>query len=110
MRRQAATPGVFIPPNLDKADKEICGEVIESMNAIKCLYTSSRRYAMLVAESLDGDTFERSIMPVYYTSEGEAGAWTHAGFFNNTLNSFMNHAADGFYQAQLRMSRFPGIL
>ena len=80
------------------------------MNAIKCLYTSSRRYAMLVAESLDGDTFERSIMPVYYTSEGEAGAWTHAGFFNNTLNSFMNHAADGFYQAQLRMSRFPGIL
>jgi len=81
------------------------------MNAIKCDYSSTdRRYVMLTAESLDADTLERSIMPVSYTTEGANGSWTHGSFFNNTMNSFMNHAADGFYQAQERLSRFPGII
>lgn len=80
------------------------------MNSIKCTYSGTRRYVQLVAESLDGDTFDRTISPVYYTTEGDNGDWTHAGFFNNTLNSYQNHAADGFYQAQERLSRFPGIV
>jgi len=50
------------------------------------------------------------ISPVYYTTEGDNGSWTHDGFFNNTLNSYMNHASDGFYSAQKRLNRFPGIV
>jgi len=37
------------------------------------------------------------IAPVYITSEGPNGAWTQGGFFNNTLNAYMMHGADGFY-------------
>lgn len=29
---------------------------------------------------------------------------------NNKLNSYMDHVWDGFYQGQIRMSRFPGIV
>lgn len=81
------------------------------MNSIKCVYKNKRRYVQLVSESLDDDTWDRSIMPVFITTEGEDADWTQAGYFNNTLNSFASHKLDGYYKtAQKRLSRFPGII
>lgn len=54
---------------------------------------------MLVFESLDPDTMDRSIQPINILNE-ETG-------FNNTVNSYMDHVWDGFYTGQLRLSRFP---
>lgn len=52
----------------------------------------------LYFESLDGDTWKRSVQPVVITnSDG----------YKNVLNSFMDHGWDGFYTSQLRLSRFP---
>lgn len=92
------------------ADAAICDQGDNDTNAIKCTYTNNRRYVQLVSESLDADKKERMIAPVFITTEGDDGAWTHAGFFNNTLNAFANHEADGFYIAQKRLQRFPGIV
>ena len=57
---------------------------------------------MLVFESLDSDTMDRSIQPIFILNEATS--------FNNTLNSMMDHVWDGFYTGQTRMSRFPGLL
>ena len=35
VRRQTAPPGAYLPPNLNRADRDTCGLVIPSMNAIK---------------------------------------------------------------------------
>ena len=112
-RREEATPGIFIPRNLNRADRDICADPIESMNSIKCLYPGQhRRYVMLVTDSLDGDTMERVIGPTAITTEGLYGSWTKESFFNNTLNEYHQDGVDasGFYQAQKRRSRFPGIV
>jgi len=94
---QDPTPGVLIPKNPTVADAEICTPQSDDMNSYKCLYTTGRRYVQLISESLDSDRYERMIAPVYITSEGPNGAWTQGGFFNNTLNAYMMHGADGFY-------------
>jgi hypothetical protein len=57
---------------------------------------------MLVFESLDSDTMDRSIQPVHILNT--------AASYNNTLNSMMDHVWDGFYTGQTRISRFPGLL
>lgn len=49
-------------------------------------------------ESLDGDSYDRSVQPIYVTSD--------SGYYN-VLNSMMDHVWDGFYTGQTRISRFP---
>ena len=54
---------------------------------------------MLLFESLDADTEDRSIQPVVITNSVTG--------YSNALNSFMDHMWDGFYTGQKRLSRFP---
>jgi len=56
----------------------------------------------LLFESLDGDSMDRSVQPVYI-QEPEGG-------INNKLNSYMDHVWDGFYTGQKRESKFPSII
>jgi hypothetical protein len=51
-------------------------------------------------ESLDADGEDRSLQPVHIRQ-------TSGGYFNNKLNSFMDHMWDGFYTGQVRLPRFP---
>lgn len=57
----------------------------------------------MVIDSLDGDTYERSVQPVNLTYEGNTN-------YMNSMNSFMDHVWDGFYTGQTRLSRFPGVI
>ena len=57
------------------------------------------KLGILLFESLDSDTEDRTIQPVNITSE-ETG-------YTNDLNAFMDHRWDGFYTGQVRLSRFP---
>jgi hypothetical protein len=50
-------------------------------------------------ESLDGDTYDRSVQPIYITDDN--------GSYSSKLNSMMDHVWDGFYTGQTRLSRFP---
>jgi hypothetical protein len=54
---------------------------------------------ILLFESLDADTEDRSVQPVKLYSWN----WDYL----NLLNSMMDHCWDGFYTCQLRLSRFP---
>ena len=76
-----------------------CVDKRESMNGYIC---ENRNIGLLLFESLDSDTYDRSIQPINILNE-ETG-------FNNTLNSMMDHVWDGFYTGQLRLSRFPAQL
>jgi len=50
-------------------------------------------------ESEDVDKLDRSIQPIYAKLQGTR--------IDNKVNSFMDHVWDGFYQGQIRMTRFP---
>lgn len=65
-------------------------------NAWSC---SNQNIGVLLFESLDGDTWDRSVQPIYITEDG--------GAYSNKLNSMMDHVWDGFYTGQTRLSRFP---
>ena len=52
-------------------------------------------------ESLDGDTWDRSVQPIYITDDDIDNLYA------NKLNSMMDHVWDGFYTGQTRLSRFP---
>lgn len=54
---------------------------------------------MLLFESLDSDTMDRTIQPVSITGDDST--------FSNDLNSFMDHSWSNFYAGQKRLSRFP---
>lgn len=72
------------------------------MHAWKGYLCKNEYLGQLLFESLDGDTMDRTISPIYITNE-EYG-------FNNTLNSMMDHVWDGFYTGQKRLSRFPALV
>jgi hypothetical protein len=56
----------------------------------------------MLFESLDADKYDRSIAPVYFGITGTN--------INNTVNSYMDHAWDGFYTSQNRLSAFPTLI
>jgi hypothetical protein len=60
------------------------------------------KLGVLLFESQDPDTMDRSVQPIYVQLQGTA--------MNNKLNSFMDHGWDGFYTSQKRLSRFPTII
>ena len=57
---------------------------------------------MLIFESLDVDRYNRTFSPIIIRN--------NATNFTNTLNEFMDHLWDGFYSAELRLSRFPSVI
>ena len=69
------------------------------MNAYVC---DEEKLGILLFESLDDDKVDRSLQPIYLAMEGTE--------MSNKLNSFMDHLWDGFYQGQIRLSRFPGLV
>jgi hypothetical protein len=56
------------------------------MNGYAC---TARSLGLLLFESGDDDKYSRSMQPIYVRKQGTA--------MNNKLNSFMDHAWDGFY-------------
>jgi len=71
----------------------------EKMNAWTC---QEPKLSMIIFESEDPDTLDRSMQPIYTRQLGTG--------MNNKVNSFMDHVWDGFYSGQLRLSRFPIIV
>jgi len=69
------------------------------MNAYIC---KSGTLGVLMFESEDADTEDRSMQPIYISLNGTTMA--------NKLNSMMDHVWDGFYTGQKRLSRFPGLI
>jgi len=64
------------------------------------LYTCQQdKLGILLFESEDPDTLDRSMQPIYSQLQGTT--------MNNKVNSFMDHVWDGFYTGQTRLSRFP---
>jgi len=58
----------------------------EKMNAYTC---QDDRLGMLIFESEDDDTMDRSMQPIYSKKQGTG--------MSNKVNSFMDHVWDGFY-------------
>jgi len=58
----------------------------------------------MIFESLDADTYDRSVQPVTIVQAGVKDG------FRNVLNSYMDHVWDGFYTGQTRLSRFPSMI
>lgn len=54
---------------------------------------------MLIFESEDDDTMDRSMQPIYSRMQNTS--------MNSKVNSFMDHVWDGFYSGQIRRSMFP---
>lgn len=71
-------------------------ETVSAWNAAHCINT---KLGVLLFESLDADTSDRTIQPITLTQ--------NVTNYSNTVNSFMDHVWDGFYTGQLRLSRFP---
>ena len=70
------------------------------MNAYFCADPDQElppQIGVLVFESLDQDSRTRTVSPVIITNESG---------YENIINSFMDHAWDGFYTSQNRLSRF----
>jgi hypothetical protein len=68
-------------------------------NAFVC---KNPNLGVLFFESLDADTDDRSVQPIYVTNE-VTGA-------KDVLNSMMDHTWDGFYTGQKHLSRFPSMI
>ena len=62
-------------------------------------YCQNRNLGVLIFESRDPDTNDRSLQPIEIYSEESK--------FYTKVNSFMDHVWDGFYTGQVRLSRFP---
>jgi hypothetical protein len=58
---------------------------------------------ILVWESQDPDSIDRSIQPIYINYNQDKSK-------QNKLNSYMDHNCDSFYNSQQRISRFPGLV
>lgn len=63
------------------------------------------KIGVLLFESLDGDTWDRSVQPIIITNDNDA-----RNDYVNVVNSMMDHVWDGFYTGQTRLSRFPAQL
>jgi hypothetical protein len=79
---------------------------MESINGHICSDISDTEklgVGILVWESQDPDSIDRSIQPIYirYDEKEEN---------QNKLNSYMDHNCDSFYNSQQRISRFPGLI
>lgn len=70
-------------------------------NSFLCTGENSKKIGIMVFESLDSDTWDRSVQPIVVTGNEQGST------YKNMLNSAMDHVWDGFYTGQTRLSRFP---
>jgi hypothetical protein len=75
-------------------------EKMESINGHIC---SNNDMGILVWESQDPDSIDRSIQPILIRMNEDEATF-------NKLNSYMDHNCDSFYNSQQRISRFPGLV
>lgn len=73
----------------------------ELMNGYVCSAVATD-LGMLIFESLDDDSWDRSLQPIYMEMDGTDQ--------NNVVNAFMDKVWDTFYTGQVRMSRFPVVV
>jgi hypothetical protein len=91
----------LIPWTKDYTDQfPDCGPKIEKMNGHMC---TTNDLGILVWESQDPDSIDRSIQPIHYRIKESLVNY-------NKLNSYMDHNCDSFYNSQQRISRFPGLV
>jgi len=74
-------------------------EFTEQWNAWQC---QQENLGVLVAIGDDGDAYDRSVVPVYFTNE-ESG-------YTNKVNYMMDNTWDGFYASQKHKSMFPTMV
>jgi hypothetical protein len=74
-----------------------------AMSAINGHQCTNNDLGILVWESLDPDSIDRSIQPIYINYNEDSAK-------QNKLNSYMDHNCDSFYNSQQRISRFPGLV
>lgn len=95
-------------PLSTKTNFQIVSDVEDAVNAYSGCelrdywsagYCTNRNLGIMLFESLDADTEDRSIQPVHITNNDSG--------YKNKLNAFMDHMWDGFYTGQKRLSRFP---
>lgn len=86
----------MIPDTPDFSEHVPGCELQEEMNLWTC---DQEKLGILLFESEDPDTLDRSMQPIYSRLQGTE--------MNNKVNSFMDHVWDGFYTGQTRLSRFP---
>lgn len=81
--------GQYILPNNPGFSPFFDGCVFqETMNSYICS-SVMEEFGMLIFESLDDDSWDRSLQPIYMVQDGTEE--------NNILNSFMDKVWDGFY-------------
>lgn len=73
---------------------------VEAINGHLC---TNNDLGILVWESQDPDSIDRSVQPVNIDFNQDATK-------TNKLNSYMDHNCDSFYNSQQRISRFPGLV
>jgi len=73
-----------------------------NLSAAQAYICQIENVGLLQFESLDADTMDRSVQPVFVLNSATG--------YNNTLNSFMDHLWNGFYTSQKRLSRFNAAL
>jgi hypothetical protein len=78
-------------------------ELNKGMNGHVCTGEDTSKLGILMWESLDPDSIDRSIQPIYIRMNNDEKT-------SNKLNSFMDHNCDSFYNSQQRISRFPGLV
>ena len=88
----------IISNNPDVID-ESC-ELHAKWNVYVCTETN---WGLLQFESMDSDSLDRSVQPVFVTSDDYPD-------FKNKLNSFADHASESIYEGQKRMSRFVSLM
>ena len=94
-------PTTFIPVNEGVVeDKTECG--IFTSTSFAC--PGKLDWAYLIFESNDYDKETRLFSPVNITSVSSRGT------FRNDLNTYMDHAWDGFYTSMRRLSRFNSLV
>lgn len=93
----AADSFQMIPNTPDFSELVPNCEEYPDMNGYVCM--NQEFLGQLVFESEDVDKFDRSSQPIFSRLQGTA--------MNNKVNSMMDHVWDGFYQGQIRLTRFP---
>ena len=79
-------------PECDPYDKDLNGH-----------FCTGNDMGILVWESQDPDSIDRSIQPIFIRYKEKEEHQTK-------LNSYMDHNCDSFYNSQQRISRFPGLV
>jgi hypothetical protein len=86
-RPSKVTPAFQIVSDVEEAVESYNNcELRDSWSAAYC---TNANLGVLLFESLDGDTEDRTIQPITLTDEDTG--------YSNTVNSFMDHGWDGFY-------------